>query len=84
MVLKVSFAENNFSATQISLIMSMNGSLGMLLGPLIGLMQKICGCRKAALLAAFLTTFGIVLTSFSRSFTCFVVFYGMITCVLKI
>ncbi|XP_044255845.1 monocarboxylate transporter 13-like [Tribolium madens] len=79
MVLKVTFSESNLTATQISLIISMNGAFGMLMGPLIGLMQKSCGCRKAAFLAAFLTTTGIILTSFSHNFASFVFFHGVIT-----
>ncbi|KYB28166.1 Monocarboxylate transporter 6-like Protein [Tribolium castaneum] len=79
MVLKVTFAESNLSATQIALVISMNGAFGMLVGPLIAQIQKMCGCRKAAFLAAFLTSAGIILTSLSNNFTSYVFFHGMIT-----
>ena len=52
----------------------------MIMGLVNGVLLKIYGCRKVALLAALLLTGGVVLTAYSKTFTHFVIAYGLITC----
>ncbi|XP_008192826.2 monocarboxylate transporter 4 [Tribolium castaneum] len=79
LVLKDTFAELNLSATQGSLIINLNGAFGLLTGPVTGVLQKLFGCRRIAFFGGLLLTFGMVLTSFSRSFGSLVVTYGLVT-----
>jgi MFS family permease len=78
LIFKDTFVELGLSATQGSLIINLNAAFGMMTGLITGVLLKTYGCRKVALLAAFFLTTGVVVTSFSRSFTHFIVAYGLV------
>ncbi|XP_063905506.1 monocarboxylate transporter 14-like isoform X2 [Zophobas morio] len=51
----------------------------MIMGLVNGVLLKIYGCRKGALFGTLLLTGGVVLTAYSKTFTHFVIAYGLIT-----
>nr|XP_015834493.1 PREDICTED: monocarboxylate transporter 13 isoform X1 [Tribolium castaneum] len=79
LIFKDTFSDMALSATEGSLVINVNAAFGKILGPLIGILLKTCGFRKTAILGGVLLTAGMVLTSFSSSFTDLILFYGFVT-----
>ncbi|RZC32314.1 monocarboxylate transporter 4-like [Asbolus verrucosus] len=79
LVFKDTFAELGYSAMQGSFIINVNASFGKLTGPITGVLLKVYDCRKIGMLAAFLLTVGMVLTSFCETFPLFFAAYGILT-----
>jgi nitrate/nitrite transporter NarK len=80
LIFKDTFVEMGLSATQGSLIINLNAAFGMIMGMVNGFLLKMFGYRKIALMASFLVTMGVILTSFATTFTHFMITYGLITC----
>jgi MFS family permease len=79
LIFKDTFVEMGLSATQGSLIINLNAAFGMIMGMVNGFLLKMFGYRKIALMASFLVTMGVILTSFATTFTHFMITYGLIT-----
>ncbi|XP_063917099.1 monocarboxylate transporter 2-like [Zophobas morio] len=79
LIFKDTFSYLRCTATQGALVVNVNAALGKLIGPITGVLLKVYGCRRIALVPASLLTLGMVLTSFCRSFAFFVVAYGLIS-----
>jgi MFS family permease len=79
LIFKDTFVEMGLSATQGSLIINLNAAFGMIMGMVNGFLLKMFGYRKIALMASFLVTTGVILTSFATTFTHFMITYGLIT-----
>ncbi|XP_008192898.2 monocarboxylate transporter 6 isoform X2 [Tribolium castaneum] len=79
LIFKDTFSDMALSATEGSLVINVNAAFGKILGPLIGILLKMCGFRKTAILGGVLLTAGMVLTSFSSSFIDLILFYGFVT-----
>jgi hypothetical protein len=80
LIFKDTFAELGLSAAEVSLIVNLHTAFGMLTGLLNGVLLKLFGYRKTAMLAAVLYFGGITSTSFARSFPFFIVAYGLVAC----
>ncbi|XP_044254557.1 monocarboxylate transporter 12-like [Tribolium madens] len=78
LIFKDTFAELGLSAAQGSFIMNLHAAFGLLTGLLNGVLLKMFGYRKIALVAAVLYFSGVTLTSLARSFQFFIISYGMI------
>jgi MFS family permease len=78
LIFKDTFAELGLSAAEVSLIVNLHTAFGMLTGLLNGVLLKLFGYRKTAMLAAVLYFGGITSTSFARSFPFFIVAYGLV------
>jgi MFS family permease len=78
LIFKDIFAELGLSAAEVSLIVNLHTAFGMLTGLLNGVLLKLFGYRKTAMLAAVLYFGGITSTSFARSFPFFIVAYGLV------
>ncbi|KAL0275804.1 UNVERIFIED_CONTAM: hypothetical protein PYX00_003545 [Menopon gallinae] len=68
-----------FSATDITSLMSVNSSFGMILGIFNGPLLKKFGYRKIALLGAVLFVSGTFYTAFAENYIQFLISYGMIS-----
>lgn len=79
LIFKDSIAEFNLSATDISVLINMNSSFGMLLGMINGVLLKTYGYKKAAMAGSILYTVGIMSTAFAKSFSFLIICYGMLT-----
>lgn len=79
-IFKDTFTELGLSAAQGSLIMNLHAAFGMLTGLLNGVLLKMFGYRKVALVAAVLYFSGVTLTSLSQSFQFFIISYGIVAC----
>ncbi|XP_026276324.1 uncharacterized protein LOC113205080 [Frankliniella occidentalis] len=72
------FIDLGISTTRIAVIMNLNNAFGLALGLFNGPILRRFSYRKVALFGSFLVFVGVVLTSFSRSFVEFLIFYGII------
>ncbi|XP_022901449.2 monocarboxylate transporter 14-like [Onthophagus taurus] len=78
LIYKDTFKELGFSATDTALIINTNAAFAMLCGIINGPLLKHLGYRKVSICGAFLTTFGVLLTSWASNFTHFIITYGLI------
>lgn len=80
LIFKDTFAEMNISMTEGSLIINLHAAFGLLAGLVNGVLLKMLGYRKMALLAATFYFFGVTSTSFAYNFQTFIITYGLIAC----
>ncbi|EFA01512.1 monocarboxylate transporter 12 isoform X1 [Tribolium castaneum] len=78
LIFKDTFSELGLSGAQGSLIMNLHAAFGLLTGLLNGVLLKMFGYRKIALVAAVFYFSGVTLTSLARSFQFFIISYGII------
>ncbi|CAH2021607.1 unnamed protein product [Acanthoscelides obtectus] len=79
LVFRSSFSHLGLSATQGSVVLSMNAALGMLTGLINGPLLNRYGYRKISFLGATLMTTGLFLVSFARTWTGYILCYGFMT-----
>lgn len=70
----------NMSETYRTIIIDTNLAFGMILGLMNGPLLKSFGYRKVAIVGGLLFAFGIMLMAFARSFTHFIISYGILAC----
>lgn len=80
LIYKDTFADIGMSTTNVSVVLSINTSFGMLLGLINGPLLRKYGFRKMALIGGALTTIGIIATAPARTFEHFIATYSIITC----
>ncbi|XP_043262144.1 uncharacterized protein LOC122402967 [Colletes gigas] len=78
LVFKDTFPRFGFNATEAAIIINTNLAFGMVLGLINGPLLRIFGYRKMAIFGSLLYCIGVTMTAFIRSFTLFIVFYGII------
>lgn len=66
------------SATDVSMIININSSCGMLMGLITGPLLKFFGYRKIGAMAGFMFATGITMTAFATTFTHFIVTYSLL------
>lgn len=81
LVFKDLFPLLNINATQSSTIISTNMAFGMILGLINGPLLRNFGYRKVAIVGSLLYSIGIILTTFSTTFTLIMITYGLIASV---
>ncbi|XP_046820578.1 uncharacterized protein LOC124424951 isoform X1 [Vespa crabro] len=81
LVFKDLFPLLNINGTQSSTIISTNSAFGMILGLINGPLLRYFGYRKVAIAGSLLYSIGIILTTFSRTFTLIMITYGVIASV---
>ncbi|XP_076765840.1 uncharacterized protein LOC143432822 [Xylocopa sonorina] len=78
LVFKDTFPSFGFSATEGTIILNVNLAFGMILGLLYGPLLRIFGYRKVAIAGSTIYSAGLVMTSFSRSFTLLLISYSIL------
>ncbi|XP_047347862.1 uncharacterized protein LOC124948380 isoform X2 [Vespa velutina] len=81
LIFKDLFPLLNINGTQSSTIISTNSAFGMILGLINGPLLRYFGYRKVAIAGSLLYSIGIILTTFSRTFTLIMITYGVIASV---
>nr|CAI5818960.1 unnamed protein product [Callosobruchus analis] len=79
LVFRSSFSHLGLSATQSSVVLSMNAAFGMLTGLINGPLLNRYGYRKISFVGATLMTTGLFLVSFARTWTGYILCYGFMT-----
>ncbi|VEN42568.1 unnamed protein product [Callosobruchus maculatus] len=79
LVFRSSFSHLGLSATQGSIVLSMNAAFGMLTGLINGPLLNRYGYRKISFVGATLMTTGLFLVSFARTWTGYILCYGFMT-----
>nr|XP_012228865.1 PREDICTED: uncharacterized protein LOC105675935 [Linepithema humile] len=74
-------AELNITEANRTVLININLAFGMILGLINGPLLKSFGYRKVATVGTLIFSLGIILTAFAKSFTHFVISYGLLTSV---
>lgn len=80
LVFQEAFADTGLTATQGTLIITLNHGIGMLLSFFGGPVLRRFGYRKVAVVGALLISAGLMLTSVASSFWVFILSYSIINC----
>lgn len=80
LVFQEAFEETEITATQGTLVITLNHGIGMLLSFFGGPLLRRFGYRKVAVTGAIFISSGLMLTAFASSFWLFVLSYSIINC----
>lgn len=84
LVFQEAFEDTGITATQGTLIITLNHGIGMLLSFFGGPVLRRWGYRKVAVFGALMISFGLILTSMANNFWVFLLSYSIINCKFKI
>ncbi|XP_025831354.1 monocarboxylate transporter 13-like isoform X2 [Agrilus planipennis] len=79
LLFKDTFSQLGLSATDSAIIINTNQAFGMMMGLINGALLRKYGYRKIAIMSAVCMTLGVTLTAFAKTFTHFMISFGLLT-----
>lgn len=80
LVFQEAFAETGLTATQGTLVITLNHGIGMLMSFFGGPVLRRFGYRKVAVTGAILISLGLMMTAMSSNFWLFILSYSIVNC----